>query len=434
MSRSSMGGPALFAVLVVSILAMAACGRDSTPRTTPMRCDVILRHHNAAGGDFDDYGNAMTVDAQGRILVAGNSQKESSVSSMVIWRLYPDGQLDSSFGGQGWVTYDPPIIVGGGSIADGRGIAVDGADRVVVVGSVRDQATFYDMAAWRYLPDGSPDPSFGTSGFLTHDPVTGFSECHGEDVVLDPFGRIVIAGRRGRIVVWRLLDDGALDPTFDRGGYSYPGNLLAGSTAIALDGAGRILLTGWSQPTVPAPYDMFLARLSDDGTPDPLFGGDGFVVSGIPGNDYGFDIVADPLGRIIVAGEKSTVGVAGTEGVVWRFDDLGNLDSSFGQGGTVVLTAPSTSGRAEGVALDSSGRIVLVGNWSDWFAVWRLQDDGSHDPSFGQGGAFTAGPPNTVAEPGKGLDAAIGPSDGIYAVGVFDGAVTHKDMVVWTCP
>ena len=45
-----------------------------------------ITHHNAAGGDGNDIGYAVTVDSSGRILVAGKSKGASGTFDMVIWR------------------------------------------------------------------------------------------------------------------------------------------------------------------------------------------------------------------------------------------------------------------------------------------------------------------------------------------------------------
>ena len=49
-------------------------------------CDVV--DDNAAGGMGDDTGNAIIIDAQDRILVAGSSWGgPGTADDMVVWRL-----------------------------------------------------------------------------------------------------------------------------------------------------------------------------------------------------------------------------------------------------------------------------------------------------------------------------------------------------------
>lgn len=87
----------------------------------------------------------------------------------------------------------------------------------------------------------------------------------------------------------------------------------------------------------------------------------------------------------IAAYGSSKVLLAGSEGELARVDNSGSLDSSFGQGGIVQV-------RAADVAVDRRGRILVAGGPStdpvDSYAprVTRLLPDGSLDPTFGDGG------------------------------------------------
>jgi uncharacterized delta-60 repeat protein len=69
----------------------------------------------------------------------------------------------------------------------------------------------------------------------------------------------------------------------------------------------------------------------------------------------------------------------------------GDLDPSFGSGGTVE-TAIGAESVATGIAIQPDGKI-LVGGWSHpekGFALARYRTDGSLDAEFGSGGIVTA--------------------------------------------
>ncbi len=124
--------------------------------------------------------------------------------------------------------------------------------------------------------------------------------------------------------------------------------------------------------------------------PDPSFG-DGGAVS-IPGA-FGVSVislVADELGRILVAASDA-------DGVLLhRLMTDGSMDTSFGDGGQVRISAVDTCTE---LLLDGSGRIVLVGKAPAGLDsqpyVARLLADGSLDSTFGTEGfsyAFPLGP------------------------------------------
>lgn len=97
----------------------------------------------------------------------------------------------------------------------------------------------------------------------------------------------------------------------------------------------------------------------------------------------------------------------------------GMLDPSFGSSG-VVTTALGTSAAAEGLVLQSDGKIVAVGgagmqsggSYSDDFALARYNPDGSLDGSFGSGGLVQA-------PTGTALAAALQPDGKIVAGGTL---------------
>ena len=81
-------------------------------------------------GNFDDYGRSVAIDSQGRIVVAGNTYRGSSLGhAFAVARLTPDGDLDGDFDGDG------KKLIGFGSTEDlALGVAVDSQDRVLVAG------------------------------------------------------------------------------------------------------------------------------------------------------------------------------------------------------------------------------------------------------------------------------------------------------------
>jgi uncharacterized delta-60 repeat protein len=90
----------------------------------------------------------------------------------------------------------------------------------------------------------------------------------------------------------------------------------------------------------------------------PTCGGDGRVVTAFPVTPgYAADLAIQADRRIVAVGESDS------KFALARYEADGSLDATFGIGGTVVTSFPGTSAaRAAGVALQSDGKIVVVGS------------------------------------------------------------------------
>ena len=190
----------------------------------------------------DDYGRAVTVDSEARVIVAGYGDSGSDDDFAVV-RYTSAGVLDTSFGGgDGIVTTD----FGSGDADDvAWGLVVDSAGRVVVVGyadygdpSGSDQ----QFALARYTSAGVLDASFGADGIVR---TTIVGDDRGYGVALDSQDRVVVAGYSyhgsdNDFAVVRYTSAGVLDTSFGTGGKvttDIGGNTDVGY-AVAVDSDG----------------------------------------------------------------------------------------------------------------------------------------------------------------------------------------------------
>ncbi len=78
-------------------------------------------------GGISDYGNALAVQSDGKILVTGYSNNGTDYDVVLI-RYNVNGSLDTGFGTSGAVTWD------GGSHDSGRALAVQSDGKILVTG------------------------------------------------------------------------------------------------------------------------------------------------------------------------------------------------------------------------------------------------------------------------------------------------------------
>jgi uncharacterized delta-60 repeat protein len=302
-----------------------------------------------------------------------------------------EGDLDTSFGGDGKVTTNF------GDSSQASAVAIQPNGKIVVAGEVWVQGVRY-IGLVRYLPDSTLDRTFGDLGRV----LTGFS--HGVNaisaLVLQPDGKIIVAGtsilnRSNAFALARYLSDGTRDGSFgsngtvitDLGGNDSP-------AAVALQPDGKIVVAGYSGLEVIGPFfaDFVLARYTSTGVLDPAFGDAGTVRTNFGDNDQATALALQPDGKIVVAGVTLTSDSgSGFDMALARYLPNGRLDTSFSGDGKVTTTFGS--GGDDGpsaLALQADGKIVVAGSSNARgtydFALARYRPNGSLDPAFGSGG------------------------------------------------
>jgi uncharacterized delta-60 repeat protein len=242
-------------------------------------------------------------------------------------------------------------------------------------------------AAWAQAAPGDLDPSFGTGGLVTTD--FGGRGDFGLAVALQPDGKIVTAGNSSAVGVFsvafalaRYNPNGTLDPGFGSGGTVLTS--FGGSLSAAADVA--VQPDGKIVAVGIANGDFGVARYNGDGTLDAGFGSGGLVTTDFGGFDQANGVALQSDGKIVV------VGILGGAVGVARYNADGSLDSTFGSGGKVITDATATPDGGFDVAVTSAGKIVVGGGTSfgaSDFLIIRYNADGSLDSGFGSGGIVT---------------------------------------------
>ncbi len=123
------------------------------------------------------------------------------------------------------------------------------------------------------------------------------------------------------------------------------------------------------------------------GSLDTTFSNDGTTTTPIGTYEIGYDWVIQPDGGIV------GVGYSDTQIALVRYLPNGSLDPSFSGDGIVITAICTDENRAQAVALQPDGKIVIAGYTSSAFTpyehpfVARYLPDGSLDPDFGNAGA-----------------------------------------------
>lgn len=131
---------------------------------------------------------------------------------------------------------------------------------------------------------------------------------------------------------------------------------------------------------------------SQDGSLDLSFGVNGKVITTFESyyDEIG-SLAIQSDGKIVVVGDTYLNGYA--DFTVVRYNSDGSLDLSFGSEGKVFTDIGTFSDLAQAVAIQSDGKIVVVGcaymNGTDQIAIVRYNEDGTLDNDFGTNGIVT---------------------------------------------
>jgi len=306
----------------------------------------------------------------------------------------PGATLDGNFGlGTGRVFLTAAVSNASAVVEDANG-------NLVVAGQAIDAQGETLVMGLRLLFSGEFDTSFGFGGVNSLDPSNGMSGSnHVAAVSIDGAGRIVIAGTIATatdtdIFVARFLEDGNLDLTFGiANGFVTGGNdLLADhddmATGLAIDDAGRILVTGQSQPVGSVdPGEIATWRFLTIGLEDAAFAGGGpFLSGGI--EDRAGSLLVDSTGASIIVGSR------GDDLAMWLLDPDGELETGFGTGGLATISDPGASLRPTDLKIYNAFTVVITGRRmvtgeADRMFVTRVFGDGILDTNFGDNGFLT---------------------------------------------
>ncbi len=308
------------------------------------------------------FARAYSVAIQDSKIVIAGFTFNGTKDYFALARYNANGTLDTTFGTSGKVTTDFAI----GSQAYSAAIQSDG--KIVAAGGTFNLPNG-DFALARYNADGTLDTSFGPNkdGKVTTDFASSYDVAF--DVAIQSDGKIVAAGSAyGTYLDFALARynaDGTLDTSF---GPNKDGKITTDfassaddARSVAIQSDGRIVAAGIAFNGTN--YDFALARYNADGTLDTSFGPnkDGKVTTDFASGYYrAFSVGIQSDGRIVVAGNAWN----GTnfDFALARYNPDGNLDTTFGTSGKVTTDFASGNDEALSVAIQSDGKIVVVGS------------------------------------------------------------------------
>ena len=310
--------------------------------------------------------------SDGKVVAAGRrvNARRADFNTLVVFQLEADGALDTGFGNQGIVELDTEVF---GTHNQANALVVDPDGRIAIAGA-RDES----LIVLRLDANGALDGTFGSNGIFTgpaHDYGAGSRLAR-----VSSGGYRVTTSDGISCRVLGLTAGGAVDVAFGNSGYASVAAETGGAIAchsIDVQSDDRLLVAGI------AAAQPFAVRLLADGAPDPDFAAPDIAASMTEATAV---TVADD-GKILVAG--ILVADNGMRGAtVMRLQATGQLDALFGDSGSTTIDLPTDYG-ANPVIHDIDARpdgsvIAAGGDYAGFparpFAVRLLGDSGGDSP------------------------------------------------------
>jgi uncharacterized delta-60 repeat protein len=363
----------------------------------------------AVGTQTSIFGVTASLPSTPERLYFTGSVVGDSTESYLLGRLLPEGLLDKSFAVDGIASDSfgtSPISIGKSILlADGK---------ILLVGQSGEAP-----ALAQFLSDGTPDREFGSDGHVIlpyprglQAQPPGQSKLQNQDSTYSVSASaerqfLIVKTFRvsdtSRIPLAYLLNiDGSLDTSFNETGYIQVVHPEHDPDAITMssgyiDEKGRIMVAGNLLLRSGRSMPLFVCY-TPDGRPDTTFGNGGFVVSSSPSTQYTTikTIIRQPNNRILAIGWA-----AGREqGLLISLEPDGKPNIQFNRGQPLLTQLNFQFTSWQRAVMQPDGKIVLLGSIrhpdeKDDVIVARLLSDGRDDLSF-NGKGWVSHSPGTV--------------------------------------
>jgi uncharacterized delta-60 repeat protein len=301
---------------------------------------------------------AATLQTDGKIVLAGSCSL-TGIPQVCAARFNANGTADSGFAGSGALRID----TGGAHQGQAMTVVVQ-SDGGILLGGECAGTTTSQLCMVRLLSNGGVDAGFGAGG--TGIVLTSYaaSSLYNSALVLQSDGKPVWGGYRysgttNRFYAERYTVGGILDTSYGSSGVVETQVLTGQSTpkAAAMLSGNKLVMVGICNDNPLVTNYLCAVRYNADGSIDNTFGALGKVAID-PGSFEANALAVQADGKLLVGGREMVAG--GNEFALLRLNADGALDTTFGSNGKTVLA--TTNDTLQSVAVQSDGKIVAGGN------------------------------------------------------------------------
>ena len=310
-----------------------------------------------------------------------------------IYKLFPNGQIDNSFGTNGYLFYPNQ----GNQL---RSLIISltklNNDDIIVDCLVLNQHKVIKIDK--------------TGHVLWTTTLKSGINFHFQNIGIQSDNKIIVPGQyydgyHNNYCITRLNPNGTIDTSFGNNGM-----MIANVTpyrfdfgaSLAIQNDDKIIIVGTSY-NIGDDLHAVISRFNSDGSIDTSFGNNGTIIAQLINNSVlgeFIDVKLNSDGTIIVGGNAYYLGgQGGFQGViptVVKYTTNGHLDLSFGNNGIVNLsTIFNANDYLRTINIQPDGKILIGGDaaypfpfMQTYFYIARLNENGTLDTNFGNNGAF----------------------------------------------
>lgn len=337
---------------------------------------------------------AMAMQADGRILAVGTDYVGGTGGYLA--RYLPDGSLDTA--GRQLIAFGFPVVR-----ERAYAMLTEPGGKLVTAGFITESTDQFALA--RLNSDGSADRSFGDNGrvifgFGGEEQAYALARTAGGSLVA--VGSVTSPHLGKNFMIVKFSPTGVFEcfnVTDFEGGDDQ-------AHAVAIQADGKIVAAGeaWGKSTLD--LNMGVVRYNADCTVDSTFAGDGKTMVSVRGDEVSHGVLVPSDGTIVLGGYVDG------DILLARLTASGNQDSSFGDGGRVVVDWGGIE-RAFAMTSLPDGRLIVAGHKDGDMLVARFSPDGVLDTSFGANGVATA----TITGADRAYAVTTNASGSIFAAG-----------------
>jgi uncharacterized delta-60 repeat protein len=297
----------------------------------------------------DDFANAIALQADGKIVLAGQCGTNFCVA-----RYLPNGELDSSFSGNGLLTTTISFT------NKANAVAVQPDGKIIVAGECSETSSLSNAEGCviRYTSTGDID-----AGFPIAEALIGSAPSRVRAILLQPDGRFILVGDCSGldddgVCLHRRNTDGSFDLTLN----AFPqSGVLLKPVAATIQPDGKFAVAAFKLSSA----RFVLALYNSDGSLDKSFAADGIAEADFTGTEDTANALAlQPDRKLVVAGECQ-IFAAGlpTDMCIARFEAAtkGYRECSLDLDGDGKVLATTDSLIHTRIALGITGSAVVGG-------------------------------------------------------------------------
>lgn len=324
--------------------------------------------------------NDMKILPDGSIIAVGNTWVGDD-SDFLVAKFDQDGIPDPFFGTDGLIRGS--LTDSTSERAESIAVAVDGGF-YVAVNAFGNPNKIYIL---KYGSNGLLETTFGKSGIFQDHPSQGNWSCN---LIYVTIGQeILVATESGPLIrVFKLSGDGTVDSSFANGGELIldQGNnfqRILDITSMATPAGFSHIMVGENNDETGWNYHLF--SITHEGQLDSTFGVNGYISEDfLPNISTAQSVVVEPDGNILMAG--GWYNGSNNDALIAKYNSRGQLDSTFGENGIVILPTGGNNIMYELKVLSDASSVAAGDR-----AIIRTQPGGDPDSTYSEDGILNFG-------------------------------------------